>query len=188
MSTTRGYWNPYLAGAALGVVLFVSFALTGHGLGASGALARLAAALTDLVAPGHVDQNPELARYAGGQRAPFDHWLVFGALGTALGGFTSGLLARRVRVETLRGPELGERTRWVTALLGGVLVGFGARLARGCTSGQALSGGATLAAGSWAFMFAVFAGGYLLAWPVRALWLARPGGPAGAPGAGTEAA
>ena len=40
----------------------------------------------------------------------------------------------------------------------GLISAFGARLARGCTSGQALSGGAVLSVGSWAFMFAVFAG------------------------------
>ena len=56
------------------------------------------------------------------------------------------------------------------ALIGGALVGFGARLARGCTSGQALSGGAMLSLGSWAFMFSVFIGGYALAWFVRGLW------------------
>ena len=44
---------------------------------------------------------------------------------------------------------------------------YGARLARGCTSGQALSGGAVLAAGSWAFMFAVFGGAYGLAYFLR---------------------
>ena len=55
-------------------------------------------------------------------------------------------------------------------LLGGALMGYGARLARGCTSGQALSGGAVMSVGSWAFMFAVFAGGYGLAWFVRRLW------------------
>ena len=43
-------------------------------------------------------------------------------------------------------------------------------MARGCTSGQALSGGAVLSVGSWAFMFAVFAGAYALAYFVRRLW------------------
>ena len=60
--------------------------------------------------------------------------------------------------------------RLTFAFAGGTLVGFGARLARGCTSGQALSGGAVLSAGSWAFMFAVFGGGYALAYLVRKLW------------------
>ena len=47
---------------------------------------------------------------------------------------------------------------------------YGARLARGCTSGQALSGGAVLSVGSFAFMFAIFASAYLLALPLRRLW------------------
>ena len=41
---------------------------------------------------------------------------------------------------------------------------------RGCTSGQALSGGAVLSVGSWAFMFAVFAGAYALAYFLRRYW------------------
>jgi uncharacterized membrane protein YedE/YeeE len=49
-------------------------------------------------------------------------------------------------------------------------MGFGARMARGCTSGQALSGGSVLSAGSWMFMIAVFAGAYMLAYFVRRLW------------------
>ena len=51
-----------------------------------------------------------------------------------------------------------------------VLLGVGAGIARGCTSGQALSGGATLAAGSWVFMLSVFAGGYAVAYFVRKEW------------------
>jgi len=47
---------------------------------------------------------------------------------------------------------------------------YGARLARGCTSGQALSGGAVLSVGSWAFMFSIFGAGYAVAWFVRRLW------------------
>jgi hypothetical protein len=49
-------------------------------------------------------------------------------------------------------------------------MGYGARLARGCTSGQALSGGATLSAGSWALMFAIFGGAYALAYFLRKVW------------------
>ena len=56
------------------------------------------------------------------------------------------------------------------AFLGGAFMGYGARLARGCTSGQALSGGAVLSVGSWAFMFAVFGGAYALAYFVKKLW------------------
>ena len=87
-----------------------------------------------------------------------------------LGGFVSGWLNGRVRVETNKGPRISKYTRWSMAFLGGAFMGYGARFARGCTSGQALSGGAVLSAGSWAFMFAVFAGAYALAYFVRRLW------------------
>ena len=36
----KGYAHPYLAGAVLGVVLFLAFLLTGNGLGSSGATSR----------------------------------------------------------------------------------------------------------------------------------------------------
>ena len=42
--------------------------------------------------------------------------------------------------------------------------------ARGCTSGQALTGGAVLSLGSWVFMMAVFTGGYIVAPLVRRQW------------------
>ena len=45
------------------------------------------------------------------------------------------------------------------AIAGGVLMGVGAKLARGCTSGQALTGGALLSAGSWIFIATCFAVG-----------------------------
>jgi uncharacterized membrane protein YedE/YeeE len=151
----------------LGVVLFLAFLLTGHGLGASGGFARVAAAVMNLVVPDQIRLNPYLSHYA---TAPLQHWIVPLLVGVALGGFTSGKFAGRCRVETLRGPNISVQSRWILAFSGGIIAGFGARLARGCTSGQALSGGATLAVGSWAFMLAAFAGGYAVAWMFRKAW------------------
>ena len=164
------YMNPYLAGVMLGIVLFISFIVTGHGLGASGGMSRIMAALTDLFAPGHVDRNFYLAPLAGGDNAPLSGWLVWAIAGTMIGGLISGLISKRVRVEIRRGPRLSPRARLLFAFVGGGLVGFGARLARGCTSGQALSGGATLSLGSWVIMMCIFAGAYLLAYPLRRFW------------------
>jgi uncharacterized protein len=88
-----------------------------------------------------------------------------------LGGLASGTIFGRVRIQTTRGPHISDRTRWLMAFLGGVIFLYGARMARGCTSGQALSGGATLAAGSWVIMMCIFASAYALAYFVRRLWL-----------------
>jgi hypothetical protein len=166
----RPYLDPYLAGALLGVVLFLAFFTTGGGLGASAALSRVQTGILDLLAPAHVDRTAYFAELAGGGRSPWAHSAVFMLAGTLLGGFASGLLNRRVKLETRRGPRISDRTRWVLAFAGGAVMAYGARLARGCTSGQALSGGAVLSVGSFAFMFAIFAAAYALAWFVRRLW------------------
>jgi len=166
----KPYTNPYMAGAALGVLLFASYVVTGHGLGASGGLQRIGAVAVDAVAPDHVDRNAQWVAVAGGTRNPLNHWLVWAVVGVAMGGLFSGWLAGRLKRETQRGPSISRGTRLVAALLGGLLVGYAARMARGCTSGQALSGGSVLAVGSWLFMIMVFVGGYLAAVPFRKLW------------------
>ena len=172
-STKKPYTNPYVAGVVLGIVLFAAYFLTGTGLGASGAIARLTVSAEDVIAPRHVDRNAHLADMAGGDSNAMDHWIVMVTAGALLGGFLSAFANRRLKLETQKGPGISTRTRWLFAFLGGGLMGFGARVARGCTSGQALSGGAVLSVGSWAFMFAIFASGYALAWFVRRLWLAN---------------
>ena len=166
----KPYVNPYLAGILLGVVLFMAFFITGSGLGASGGMNRLLVLIEDAIAPGHVDRTPYLIDMAGGDRNPLDSWVVWVTVGTVIGGLVSGFINGRFKVETNRGPRVPIRLRWVMAFIGGAFMGFGARFARGCTSGQALSGGAVLSVGSWAFMFAVFAGAYALAYFVRRLW------------------
>jgi len=168
---TKPYAHPYLAGALLGLVLFGSFFLTGNGLGASGGLNRIIVFFEDLVAPGHINRVPYLINLAGGVRNPLDDWVVLVAIGAVLGGFASGWRNGRLKVETTKGPHISVRKRWVMAFAGGAIMGFGARFARGCTSGQALSGGAVLSAGSWVLMFAIFGSAYGLAYFVRRLWL-----------------
>ena len=167
---TRDYIHPYLGGLLLGLVLFLAFFITGNGLGASGGLNRIVVFVQDIFAPEHVDRIPYLIKLAGGDKNPLDDWIVPMIFGTLLGGFASGWLNGRLKVETNKGPNITVRTRWLMALIGGTFMGYGARMARGCTSGLALSGGAVLSLGAWAFMFAVFAGGYALAYFVRRLW------------------
>lgn len=166
----RDYINPYTAGILLGLVLFAAFFITGGGLGASGGMNNIIVWLEDMVAPGHVDRTSYLLNIAGGSKNPLDSWTVWMLLGTVVGGGLSGWFNGRFKIETKRGPQITSRKRWLMAFMGGAFMGYGARLARGCTSGQALSGGAVLSVGSWAFMFAVFGGAYALAYFVRKLW------------------
>lgn len=167
----RDYIHPYLAALLLGLVLFASFFLTGNGLGASGGLNRVVVAVQDQIAPEHVDRTPYLLKMAGGDLNPLDDWIVPMIVGALLGGFFSGWRGGRLQVETNKGPRISVRTRWLMAFVGGAIMGYGARMARGCTSGLALSGGAVLSLGAWLFMFSIFAGGYALAYFVRRLWI-----------------
>ncbi len=166
----KDYWNPYVGGLMLGTVLFLSVIITGNGLGASGGLSRIVAFIEDIVVPGHVDRVPYLIKTAGGELNALDNWIVMLTIGAIIGGFISGVRNGRFKLETNRGPNITDKQRWFYAFVGGFLFAYGARLARGCTSGQALSGGATLSAGSWATMFAIFGGAYLFAYAFRKLW------------------
>ncbi len=168
--TVRPYLNPYVGGALLGFLLFLTFFITGAGLGASGGLAHVQAAVLDVFAPAHVDRVGYIAELAGGNRNPLNDSTVFMILGTVLGGALSGWLNGRFKLEIRKGPHISNGLRLVLAFIGGFIMVYGARMARGCTSGQALTGGAVLAAGSWAFMFAVFGGAYGLAWFLRRVW------------------
>ena len=161
------FWNPYLAGVALGLVLLAAYLVMGAGLGASGASLRAGIAALDLVAPGHVASTPPLARAAESEHVT---WLVFEILGALLGGVVAAYTSGRLKREVLKGPRIGNGARLALALAGGVLMGAAAKMTRGCTSGQALSGGALLSVGSWAFMLSVFAGGYALAALTRRQW------------------
>jgi uncharacterized membrane protein YedE/YeeE len=163
------FWNPYAAGVALGLVLLATYLLTGKGLGASGASFRVGVAALQAAAPAHVEAVPLLAG-ATEDGSPLRYWLVFEVLGVVLGGFLGALTSGRLRGETLRGPTFGRAPRLALAVGGGVLMGMGAQMARGCASGQALSGGALFSAGAWTFFLCFFGGGYALAWFVRRQW------------------
>jgi len=165
------YWNPYVAGIGLGLVLLASFVVMGRGLGASGAFSSLVTVGVQAVAPNHVANNEFYAEYIGdGTKSPLKDWLVFEVLGVFVGGFISGSLAHRVTKVVEKGPNISTRGRLLMAFAGGGLMGIGAKLARGCTSGQALTGGALFNVGSWAFMMMVFGGAYAMAYFVRRQW------------------
>lgn len=167
----KKYSSPYLVGVGLGLVLLASFFITGHGLGASGGVMKTIVAAEKVVSQEHVDQNEYLAQYGGGDKNPLKDWYIFEILGVLVGGLLSGALAGRVKKEANHGPRITKKQRYMYAVLGGTLFGFGARLARGCTSGVALSGGAVLSLGAWITMMAIFIGAYALAWFFRKLWI-----------------
>lgn len=168
----KPYWNSYLAGFGLGLVLLTAFVVMGRGLGASGAFTTAVATAAHAVAPAHAEGNAFYAEYLGdGSTSPLKDWLVFEVLGVFAGGFLSGALAHRLKLTVEKGPRIDRPRRLLFAFIGGALMAIGAKIALGCTSGQALTGGALLNVGSWAFMWCVFGGAYALAYFFRKQWI-----------------
>ena len=115
----KPYMNPYLAGTLLGIVLFLAFFITGSGLGASGGLNRMLVYVQNLFVPEHIDQVPYLLKMAGGDTNPLNSWIVYLTAGTIIGGFISGIFGRRIKLETNKGPQISDKTRWIMAFIGG---------------------------------------------------------------------
>jgi len=168
----RPFADPYLAGVALGLVLLTSFVWAGRGLGASGGFARAAAAVAAAAAPEATSRNAYFAGYLEPAAPIWRDWLVVELAGVFIGGALSARLARRQTLGVDRGARTAIAPRLLMAAGGGAVMGLGALLARGCTSGQALTGGALLSVGSWAFMLAAFAGAYALSPAIKRFWTA----------------
>ena len=165
------YASPYVAGIGLGLTLLASFWLLGTGLGASAGLARCSAWLEHLLIPRHVEGSNYFGRWFSGGGHVLQYYLVTMGVGVFIGGLLSAKKAGRIEASVERGPRISSSGRLMLALLGGVLVGFASRLARGCTSGQALTGTALLFTGSVVFLVCLFVGAYIGGVFVRRQWL-----------------
>jgi uncharacterized membrane protein YedE/YeeE len=166
----KAYWNPYAAGVLLGLVLLASYLIVGRGLGASGAFGSVATWLVGLVSAEHVTTNAVYAK-SWNNGAPLAAFLVLLMAGVFVGALASGWQAGRIASRIERGPRITDAQRLGLALAGGFIAAYGAKIAKGCTSGQALTGGAMLNVGSLVFMLAVFAAAYGLAYFARKEWL-----------------
>ncbi|MEX0986002.1 MAG: YeeE/YedE thiosulfate transporter family protein [Bacteroidales bacterium] len=166
------YFNPYVGGVLLGVVLLFSFYISGRGLGASGAIKSAVIAGVETITPRHAEQTEFYSNYAESHpEGPMKSWLVFEMLGVILGGLISGAMHGRLKLQVEHSPKITSRKRLIFALAGGILFGIGSQLGRGCTSGSALTGMAVLSMGGFISMMFIFGTAYALAYFVRKLWI-----------------
>jgi uncharacterized protein len=164
-------WDPIFGGIMIGIAIILTFYISGRGLGASGSMTSFAVWIQHLFAPTFTESSAYFSKYFANGANPLNDYLVFMAIGIMIGSFLAGMVSKDLKFEVLKGPNISNKGRLWYALVGGILVGYAARLARGCTSGQALVGGAELSVGSWAFMFSIFAGGFAVAYFVRRQWI-----------------
>ena len=155
-------WSPYLAGGLLGIVVAVSMAIFGHRLSGGGAYQELAAPLGRILAPRSVYWRHVISGTA--------HWDVPILVGAILGSLVAALTSGRFRFRTMPDSQWSDifgtsvPKRWFVAFIGAALTEFAAGVAGGCTASLAISGGAALAPGAFAFMGGMFAAGVPTAW------------------------
>lgn len=155
-------WSPYVSGAMLGVVVTVSMAAFGRRLSGSGAYQELAGPLGRALFPSSVYWTQVIR--------PTEHWNSVVLLGAIAGASIAALLGGRFRIRWLPdsqwadafGPTIGKR--WLIAFIGAALTALGAGIAGGCTASLAVSGGAALSPGAFAFMAGMFTAGIPTAW------------------------
>jgi len=157
-------WSPYLVGALIGVLSWLTFYFSSKKLGASSAYAVIAGFLGKLIAPRRVEK---LAYFQ--KKEPKVNWGLMLFLGIIPGAFIAAWTGGELTgewVPPMWEARFGEGTlllRLLAAFAGGVLMAFGARLAGGCTSGHGISGTLQLSTGSWLAALCFFVGGIAVA-------------------------
>ena len=157
----KPFWSPLVAGILLGLVLLLTFVLSGHGLGASGAANDLVAGVGLQVVPEAIKANGYLGQKVA-EGSPLGSWMIWEIIGVAIGALLGAFMAGRFRVQLDGERSVGTKSRVVKALAGGLLAGFGARVAGGCTSGLGLSGAAALGVAAFVFLALFFATGMIV--------------------------
>ena len=70
------YWNPYIAGVGIGILIILSFVVTGRGLGAIGAFNGILASVVHAIAPDYALSNQVYSGYVSGVDHPLKDWVV----------------------------------------------------------------------------------------------------------------
>jgi uncharacterized membrane protein YedE/YeeE len=156
-------WPWWQAGLLLGLLNALTFYVSNYYLSTSTTFSRAAGMVVSLFSPEHVAQNAYWAHVK-----PVVDWQFMLVIGLFIGAFLAAKLSGSFQVSLV--PDLfaarfgqGTAKRWGIGLLGGVLLGFGARMADGCTSGHTLSGAAQLALSGWVATAGFFIGGIAVA-------------------------
>ena len=163
--------NPYLAGVLLGLVLLSAMFFSGRGLGASGGIKYAVVAAVEAVDHQHAMESSYYSKYFEDGKNPLKSWLALEVLGMFLGGLISGAISGRLKLKVEHSPNISKNKRLIFAFLGGAFFVYGAQLARGCTSGAALSGMAVLSVAGFVTMIGIFGSAFLFAWFFRKLWI-----------------
>lgn len=156
-------WSPYVVGAGIGLLSWIAFLVSDKPLGCSTAFARTGGIIEKLFRGKNVEEKPYYKKFP----LTIDwEWML--VLGVIIGAFASAKLSGGfewnwvpIGWQSVAGES--RVLRWLVALAGGTIMGFGARWAGGCTSGHGISGTLQLAVSSWLAAASFFVGGIVTA-------------------------
>ena len=155
--------KPYIVGSAIGLLITAVIVILNKNLGNSNALVSFAGFIKSLfVSHESFAISPYYKTYMIDR--PIFEMQFATIIGLMLGAFVSTKISKNKQdefstfVPSVWKNSFGDSKikRTFGALIGGGLVGFGARIADGCMSGLGLSSGMKLATSAWLFMGAVF--------------------------------
>ncbi len=160
---TMSQWSPYAVGAGIGVLSCIAFLFSNKPLGASTAFVRTSGMLEKLFRREKIREKIYYKKFE-----PKVDWEWMLVIGIIVGSFISSQLSGDFQV--LWVPAVWRQAagdsiflRWLVSLAGGIILGFGARWAGGCTSGHGISGTLQLAVSSWIAACCFFIGGISVA-------------------------
>ncbi len=163
MGRRKDGWSPYAMGVLLGLLVIATFLFAHRSLGASSAFAKAASYLVKKFFPNHFKELDYFRLYK-----PTLNWTMVMVFFMFVGSLVSSILSGDFRFEVVADmwkKRFGPSKFWrlLAAFVGGILIGFGARMAGGCTSGHGLSGTSQLSVAGWVSTIFFFVGGIIMA-------------------------
>ncbi len=160
---TMTRWSPYAVGVGIGLLSCGIFVFMNKTLGCSTAFARTSGMIERLLRGEKVLEKDYYKKFL-----PAVDWEVMLVLGVVVGAALSALISGDFSpdwVPSIWAEAFGDSAavRLIVALAGGVVLGFGARWAGGCTSGHGISGVLQLAVSGWIAACCFFVGGIAMA-------------------------
>jgi len=157
-------WSPYVVGISIGILSWLSFLISGKPLATSTTFARAGGMIEELIKGKKAPLRPYYKKIK-----LLINWQWMLVLGVVIGSFLSAIISGDLQigvwVPSLWASAFGDSAvlRVLVALAGGVILGFGARFADGCTSGHGISGALQLGVSSWVSAICFFIGGIITA-------------------------
>jgi len=160
---TQAQWSPYIVGAGIGVLSWITWLISNEPIGCSTSFSRIAGMIEKLFRGKKVEKKLYYQEVK-----PEIDWQMMLVIGVVIGALISSLLSSDFRLQWI--PSVWSLTfgdnmvlRLAAGFAGGILLGFGSRWADGCTSGHGISGTMQLAVSSWISAICFFIGGILMA-------------------------